>query len=172
VSAGMIGLDPVAWRSTDGGETFVPLPAPPHIRALAARSGLLYASADNFMDDFAIGVSLDEGMTWQPLMSYTDVRAMNDCVHAACRGTCLMLADMGLWAPAICDATGPTDGAAGGGDGPPRALDAATTDGGHASKTKAGCSCAAAPNRDGHPWGFVMILAVVLAGTRRRAPRR
>jgi hypothetical protein len=174
VIAGMIGLDPVAWHSTDGGTTFVPLPSPPHIKALAARNTLLYASADNFIDDFAIGVSDDEGMTWRRLMTYPDVRAMKNCVHGTCRSTCLLLADMGVWASEMCDATEPTDGAPGG-DGPTAAVDAAAADGGHAINAKAGCSCAAAPNRDSASslWGFVTILALALAGTgmRRRARR-
>ena len=144
VTAGMIGLDAVAWRSTDGGATFVPLPSPPHIRALAARNDALYASADNFVDDFAIGVSHDEGMSWQRLMSYSDVRAIKSCVRGACRDNCQMLADMSLWAPEICDAIlppGNSDGGDGGGtDARATPPDAPANDAVQRPTSKAGCS--------------------------------
>jgi MYXO-CTERM domain-containing protein len=104
---------PVAFRSTDGGATFQPLPAPPHLRGLAARGARLYAAADNDADGYAVGISDDEGETWQPLVSYAPggtsiaphaIGAIAACVAGACRSDCLSRASMSQWAPDLCTA--------------------------------------------------------------------
>ncbi|HVR62055.1 MAG TPA: hypothetical protein VMU50_09160, partial [Polyangia bacterium] len=71
-----------AFASHDGGETFLPWPEAPHLRALAERAGVLYAAADNAADGYALGASNDGGMTWTPL-----VRFANLCGIASCGAT-------------------------------------------------------------------------------------
>ncbi|HVV52753.1 MAG TPA: hypothetical protein VHO06_24040, partial [Polyangia bacterium] len=119
IAGGTSGQDPVAFRSADGGMTFQPLPAPPHLRALAARGTRLYGVADNYMDGYAVGTSDDEGMTWQPLVSFggdpdapgvASVGAIAACVSAVCESDCLTRAGMGQWAPDVCTAAPAPDG--------------------------------------------------------------
>ena len=99
VVAGVAGVDPVAFRSIDGGATFQPLPTPPNLRALSARGGTLYGVADNYNDGFAVGTSLDEGMTWQPLMRYDEIQAIQTCARTVCEADCLARADSGSGRP-------------------------------------------------------------------------
>ena len=61
------------YRSTDGGESFVRMPSTLSIRAMAERSGTIYAAADYFADGFALGVSRDDGLSFQPLMKLDQV---------------------------------------------------------------------------------------------------
>ena len=68
--AAVVGLDEVAYRSTDAGASFQALPTPPSVRAMSARGSTLYVVADNVADGYAVGTSVDEGQSWQPLMRY------------------------------------------------------------------------------------------------------
>jgi hypothetical protein len=105
--SGALAIDGVGYRSMDNGMTFTswtPLtasdagvadvgadggaPRPPHIRALAARGGKLYVAAKNFSDDWAIGVSTDEGVTIERLARYDDVSAIRSCVASICIPSC------------------------------------------------------------------------------------
>jgi hypothetical protein len=92
------------FRSTDGGKSFVDwtVPSNPHIRALAERDGKLYAAAKNYTDGWAVGVSTDEGLTFQPLMKYDDVKSIRACAFAACADNCDTQAGNGVWRPAVC----------------------------------------------------------------------
>ena len=92
----------VGFRSSDGGKTFTPW-AVPQLRVLAERDGKLYGAADNFLDGFALGVSTNEGMTFQPLMKYSDVSSIRSCVKAACLDTCNMLAALKVWSEDLCN---------------------------------------------------------------------
>ena len=101
------GLDtagnPVGFRSSDRGATFVPWVNPPHVRALAERNGKLYAAAENFLDLFAAGVSTDEGATWTPILTYDQVKRIKPCVQTVCQDVCDNLAGshavaaVGVW---------------------------------------------------------------------------
>ena len=57
VLAAVVGVDQVAYKSTDSGATFQPLPMPPSVRAMSARGGTLYVVADNVADGYAVGTS-------------------------------------------------------------------------------------------------------------------
>ena len=95
----------VIFRSTDGGASFQALPsspAPPHLRALAERNGKLYAAADNFIDHFALGVSSDQGATFQPLLTFDQVKRIKPCVQQVCRDVCDNLAGLTLWPAQVC----------------------------------------------------------------------
>src|SRR6185436_11669804 len=75
------------YRSTDGGVTFADWKVP-HLRALGARGQMLYAAAKNYTDDWAVGVSTDEGVTFKPLTRYDQVKAIRACVQALCLESC------------------------------------------------------------------------------------
>jgi hypothetical protein len=158
VAAGVVGLDPAAFRSTDGGQSFQPLPTPPNLRGLAARGDVIYGVADNVADGFAVGVSTDQGTSWQPLMRYEQIQAIDACVKTLCRDDCLARADMGQWPAAMCDATpvpGPVDGGSGSsgdasssgggandGGGDRDAVGSDRGDAGGARSASSGCHCA------------------------------
>ena len=166
VVAAVVGLDEVAYRSTDAGASFQPLPTPPSVRAMSARGATLYVVADNVADGYAVGTSVDEGQTWQPLMRYDQILAIQACVKQACQTDCLMRAAAGQWSEDFCAATAPAspDGGAptdaDAGDDAHR--DAGPADGGGGSAggsdasvpppPKSGCSCGVAPAvRSGPP---------------------
>ncbi|HXU05886.1 MAG TPA: MYXO-CTERM sorting domain-containing protein [Polyangia bacterium] len=186
VLAAVVGLDNVAYRSTDGGATFQPLPAPPNVRALSARGTTLYVVADNEADGYAVGTSVDMGQTWQPLMRYDQIAAIQACVHATCQVDCLMRASSGQWADDFCAATAPAPHDAGGeppdaGDGMDATApaDAAPKDSGGGGSggtdasvgppSKSGCGCAVGDG--GTPGAALVIVALAFAAlVRRRAP--
>jgi MYXO-CTERM domain-containing protein len=194
IAGGAVGSAPVAFRSTDGGASFQPLPTPPHLRALAARGARLYAVADNYADGYAIGTSDDEGTTWQPLMSYARggtsiaphaIDAIAACVMTSCRGDCLSRASMSQWAPELCSATlamptgdagvpprdASADATAPGRDG---ASDRGQGDGGSVDgrpggvASSGGCHCQTG-GPESRPLGGIVV---VLAFARRRRRRR
>ena len=107
VIAAVVGLDEVAYRSTDAGASFQALPTPPSVRAMSARGATLYVVADNVADGYAVGTSVDEGQTWQPLMRYDQILAIQACVKQACQTDCLMRAAAGQWSEDFCAATAP-----------------------------------------------------------------
>jgi hypothetical protein len=67
------------YVSKDGGKTFPTKLPGPRFRALAERSGRLYAAADDVNDHYALGTSDDDGRTWKPLMTYPDVTRIKSC---------------------------------------------------------------------------------------------
>ena len=146
------GLDtngnPLGFRSTDGGATFVPWVKPPHVRALAERAGKLYAACDNFLDMFAAGISTDEGVTWKPILTYDQVKRVKACVQDVCQDVCDNLAGLTLWPQSVC------------GD-----VDAGSTP---VTPAKSGCGCRAA----GDGAGPGAALATALAATAWLARRR
>jgi hypothetical protein len=108
-------VDGALYRSTDGGESFVRLPSTLSIRALAERSGTIYAAANYFADGFALGVSLDDGLSFQPLMKLEQVTSTRMCGNLAstCAPTCDMLVGLNVFKTSTCRAA-PGDGAAAG----------------------------------------------------------
>ena len=114
----------VAWRSTDGGESFVAwtLSSPePHIRALAERDGKLYLAGKNYSDGWAVAVSADEGRTLTPIATYDRVSAIKACAASICQDSCDNQAGLKVWSPEVCSGgvrDGSTDaGPPGGGGG-------------------------------------------------------
>jgi hypothetical protein len=167
------------YRSSDGGRTFLPWAGVPHLRALAERGGALFAAADDTKDGFALGVSLDGGLTFRPRLRYAEVSSVAACVQRECRVTCERLAGLGLWSSRLCvdslpgssadagmpDDAAPTDGAA-------------PLDAGHGPRPSppgGGCSvvCAHRPRRDLQELGgAALALIAVLCRRSLRATRR
>lgn len=185
IVGGVMGVDPVAFASSDHGATFTPLPAPPHLRALGARGALLYAVADDVADGYAIATSTDEGMTWKPLMRYDQIQAIQACAKAQCQTDCLARADLDQWPTSFCSADAPTtsppettDGGVGHPDGDAAISDAAAGTTGDASRTgstapPSGCHCEAVNARLSGREALlaVSVLAGALLSRRRRRSR-
>ncbi len=181
VIAAVVGLDEVAYRSTDAGASFQALPTPPSVRAMSARGSTLYVVADNVADGYAVGTSVDEGQSWQPLMRYDQLLAIQACVKQACQTDCLMRAAAGQWSEDFCAATAPAppDGGAPTDAGDGAHSDAGPADGGGGSgggsdasvtpPPKSGCSCGVTPA--GPFRGASLIATLVLAAGLRRRPR-
>jgi hypothetical protein len=158
------------FRSRDGGATFDPVPAPPHIRAMSERAARIYAATDNVAEGYALGVSADEGSTWTALRSYQDVRAIVPCLKAACQTTCDVEAQLALWSPDICSADPPPI-SSGVGGAPGAADGGEPKEGSHGG----GCGCAvASAGSPGALRGVGMAVVWLLAGfaVGRRGRRR
>lgn len=177
VLAAVVGLDEVAYRSTDAGATFQPLPTPPSVRAMSARGATLYVVADNVADGYAVGTSVDEGQSWQPLMRYDQLLAIQACVKDTCQTDCLMRAAAGQWSEDFCAATAPAspDGGAptdaGGDDAIVHHDSGPSDDGGVTAPPKSGCACDVTPGGRSRAGLFVSMLGLV-AGVRRRRRAR
>jgi len=143
IVAAVVGVDDVAYRSGDAGASFQPLPRPPRVRALSARGTTLYVVADNIIDGYAVGTSADEGQSWQPLMRYEQIAAIQACVKDACQVDCQTRADVGQWSADLCTATAPAPDA-----GSDAAADAAATDAGGSSDAQRDSSGGADGNPD------------------------
>jgi hypothetical protein len=158
---------PASYRSTDAGHTFATWPAPT-LRALAERSGQLYAAADNFKDPFALGVSTDEGLTFRPLMTYDKVTSVMACVQTVCADSCRAQAALPLWSSSICPATTTGADASALPDGSAPANGAAS---GRPAYAKDGCAGSGSETGD----FSAVVLAAALFGAmreRRRCRRR
>jgi hypothetical protein len=179
IVGGVLGLNPVAYRSIDGGVSFQALPTPPFLSGLSVRGGTVFGVTDNMKDGYAVATSADEGTTWQRLMSYADIAAIRTCVMQSCQADCLMRADMAQWPDTFCAATAP-----------PPAVDAGVPDassagtGGHAmdagaggtagngTTSSSGCHCATGdPTAPAAGYASAGALCVVLACWRRRRRR-
>ena len=79
------GMNGVAYRSTDGGHTFVPwtLTPQPRIFGLAERDGVLYIAGKNYSDGWALATSRDEGVTIKPI-SRVRRRPWHQVLHDGC----------------------------------------------------------------------------------------
>jgi hypothetical protein len=103
------------YVSTDAGATFRQLAPKPSLRGLAERGGILYGTADNFADHFAVGSSRDGGLTWQPLLTFDHICGPLECGQIS--GTCQLswqqqMALFGI-SPGVCPAAKPkSDGCA------------------------------------------------------------
>jgi MYXO-CTERM domain-containing protein len=164
IVTGTVVTSNVAYRSTDGGATFQMLPVAMPVRGLAARGTTLYAATDASAVDWAIATSPDEGMTWQPLMSYMDIQAIQTCVMAACQADCEYRAGMEQWPESMCSAVAaaaPTDAGAA---APEAGRDAGPT----APPAKSGCSCTTAPEASAPLLPLVGLIACRFSRRKRR----
>jgi hypothetical protein len=95
------------------------VPGVPHLRALAERDGKLYGAAKNYSDDWAVGVSTDDGLTFAPVMQYSDVKTIRSCAQQTCVASCKYQASQFIWSQSICGpattTTPPPGGKSGGG---------------------------------------------------------
>jgi MYXO-CTERM domain-containing protein len=179
----------VLYRSKDNAATFQ-MVAPtsgasqPSIRGLAERNGTLYCAADNTADHFAVGTSTDEGATWQPLMRFDQIVAIDTCVKTLCQDLCAMQVDV-LWPDTVCSADAPPrpspDGGAAGSGGGGGGTGAAGSGGagGHAPDAGAGggggkpgssgCHCGT-PGASS-PGALLAVAAALALGARRRRSR-
>jgi MYXO-CTERM domain-containing protein len=103
---GLTDAGPVGFRSVDGGATFSPWTGIPSLRALAERDGLLYGATDWVKDGYALQVSTDVGLTFAPVMTFSDVHSVKACVKAACEMACDYQAGLTLWSPDTCHPEG------------------------------------------------------------------
>jgi hypothetical protein len=137
------------FRSTDGGKTFQDWQVP-HLRAMGVRAGKLYGAAKNYSDDWAVGVSTDEGLTFTPLTRYDQVKSIRACVQTTCQDTCLMLVSRQVWSRSVCDmSVAPPPPPPGGG----------------------GCGLAGASGGAAALAGAAVILGLTAAAARRRQRR-
>ena len=98
------GMTGTAYRSTDGGSTFVPwaLTPQPHILGLAERGGILYVAGKNYSDGWALATSHDEGVTIAPLSTYADVHGIKPCAMAMCGDQCKLVSSQAVWTNDVC----------------------------------------------------------------------
>jgi MYXO-CTERM domain-containing protein len=98
------GMNGTAYRSTDGGRTFVPwtLTPQPHILGLAERGGILYVAGKNYSDGWALATSRDEGVTIAPLSTYADVHGIKPCAMAMCGDQCKLVSSQAVWTNDVC----------------------------------------------------------------------
>jgi hypothetical protein len=167
----MIGNAPTAYRSTDGGKTFVESTGAPYLRELAERGGTVFGAADNLYEsDWAVGTSTDEGITFKSLMAYEQVKTVKACVSVMCNSGCQSEASMFLWSPSVCaanpdagavpDAGQPADARPGGG----------SADGRSADRMPSSCACAIRPDPSDFA-GTVATLSIAMTFSLRRRRR-
>jgi hypothetical protein len=147
------------WVRPARSTLFVKRTGGPHLRCLGERQGTVYGCADSQADGYALGVSLDQGATFQPVLRYSDVTSTLACpsVQADCTSA---LAALRRQFPA------PSDGGAADA-GTPEAADAGATP---PPPKKSGCGCEAGAGPEG-----LLALALALsasAARERRSPRR
>lgn len=65
--------------STDDGRTFSPVTRAPHVRGLAERDGVIYAATNDQQDGFALAISTDGGLTWQPKLGFDQICGPLQC---------------------------------------------------------------------------------------------
>jgi hypothetical protein len=171
-------------RSRDGGGTFEAVPAPPHIRALSERGGAVYAATDNFSDGYAAGLSMDEGRTWEALLSYDAVRGILPCVKAACQDSCAAQVQLDLWTDDVCTADAPvpsTPGVGGTAQGGVTARGGAAGSGamggaggrpGPAAAGGCACTVSAVPSNRPAAAGSAVAVALLLSMRPKRRARR
>jgi MYXO-CTERM domain-containing protein len=156
---------------------------------LTARGAIVYGAADNMVEDNAVFTSSDQGTTWQPLMSFDQIQAIDTCAKTLCQDDCQMRAGLGQWSADMCaavpaprsvdggiapapDASSDAGGlkADGGAADRPALTDAGPPAGGAAT----GCHCATASGTTPRPWQpWAIGLGVAgLWRTRRRRPAR
>ncbi|MEA2695989.1 MAG: hypothetical protein QOI66_260 [Myxococcales bacterium] len=97
-------VDGALYRSIDAGKSFTRMATRLSIRALAERSGDLYVATDNVVDGFALAVSSDDGITFQPLLRFNQIKGARDCGNlvAECAATCSSLVSVGTFTSSSC----------------------------------------------------------------------
>ncbi len=175
--AGKVELGPVMYRSTDGAATFQMLPVPPTLRGMAARGSLIYGASDTQVESSGAFVSKDQGASWQPLLSFDAIQAIDPCVKVLCYDDCQLRAGLGQWSSDMCDAVpapraggGVTDAAVpidGAGKNDAGAADRAAVDAG--ATRASGCHCGAAGDgAPALPGAAALATAVLFFALRRR----
>jgi MYXO-CTERM domain-containing protein len=193
IAGGVLGTTSVAYRSTDQGKTFQPLPAVPFtFKGLSSRGSKLYGATDNSVDKYAIYTSPDEGTSWQPLMAFGDylqtppvpiIQAIVTCLQQYCQPDCENRAAMSLFATddsdSVCTSAvmpAPLDGGSDAATSPVRdaGRPPSSDGGGHPAEDAggtggagSGCHCDLAPGAPAGlgPW---LLLAAAALGSRRR----
>ena len=151
-----VGKPPAALHfSHDGGATWTVRPVGeggPRFRCLRYREGKLYACGGDMIsgDQFMVGVSSDEGMTWEPLVKLSDIKGVTACVAAPCATTAAWMCDR----YSVCANVVRPDGGA-----PPPPVDAGTP-----KPRNGGCSFGGA----GAPGLVAIFVAGAVAAMRRR----
>ena len=176
VLAAVVGVDQIAYKSTDSGASFQQLPATPSVRAMSSRGNTLYVVADDVADGYAIGTSTDEGQTWQPLMRYDQLEAIQACVKTICQPDCMSRAAAGQWDDQFCAATAPAIDAGTPVEDAGTPQDAAPTgtggtggaDAGSVPPDNAGCCSVGAA---GTPLALPIFIALAIVALRRRTRR-
>jgi hypothetical protein len=172
--------------SHDDGASFQENDAVPSVVAVAQRDGTLYGATDNFGDGYALGASVDEGVTWQPVVRFDQIGSIAACVRTnpQCQATCEALAGNGLgspgtiWDQAVCSAgagagggTAGTGGGSGAGGATGGGGAGAGTGTGGSMHSSSGGGCSLAPVRaDGFAEAWIVVGALATVG-RRRARR-
>lgn len=172
--AGIDGIRNVIFRSTNGGTTFTELDAP-LVRGLSQRDGVAYAASSDDASDpngFALAKSTDEGMTFQPILRFADMKAISSCVKTICAADCETKVNLGVWDESVCTADGPTVDA-----GTGHLSDASSSDSGTTPMVKGtglfGCSCGAAGGAGSGQGGAVAVgIALFLLLLVSRVPAR
>ena len=123
----------------------------------------LYACADEFVDKFTAGVSVDQGKTFTPLMHLNDLCAPLTCASSTPVGQ-QCPAQWPTLAASIYATCGPDAG---------EATSSSTSSGGSPTPASKGCSCAVPGGAAGGTAAGVLSLAgLVVALGRRARPRR
>jgi hypothetical protein len=144
------GTRGAGYRSMDGGLTFVPwtLDPQPHLVGLAERregtQSVVYLSAKNYSDGWALATSTDEGATVTPVMSYDQVRGIKPCAQQVCADICNYEEGQAVWSADVCSGS---------------LLDGGTIT---PPSTSSGCHCGAA-GRIPSGWTWLAALALALA---------
>ena len=158
-------------------------PVPPTLLGMAARGALIYGASDTQVETSGAFVSRDQGQSWQPLLKFDAIQAIDPCVKTLCQDDCQLRAGLGQWSSDMCDAVPApraTDGGVPAGDG---GIDAAkpvadggtvhpAVDAGAAPGGGSGCHCAAGGRAPGSPGAAVLAAAVLLFAFRRRGRGR
>ena len=163
------------FRSTDRGETFVPVTGGiARVNCLAVRGDELWACGNDFVDGFTLGRSTDQGASFEPMLRFKFIAGVPECaadspVTALCAPRYPALRAM-FDPTAALDGGAPVDGGDAGGVDGGTPFDAGTpppTDPGGC------CSVAGARSDVGAPAGFALaaIVALVTVRVRRRALR-
>jgi MYXO-CTERM domain-containing protein len=168
--AGKVGLGSVMYRSTDGAATFQMLPVPPTLRGMAARGSLIYGASDTQVETSGAFVSSDQGQSWQPLLSFDAIQAIDPCVKAKCQDDCQMRVALGQWSLDVCDAVPAPRAIDGGVSSTDAGSDHPAADAGasEAPKPQSGCHCAADDRAPGSPAAIALAAAMLLLAYRRR----
>jgi len=184
--AGKVGLGPVMYRSTDGGATFQMLPVPPTMLGMTARGSLIYGASDTQVETSGAFVSSDQGQSWQPLLSFDAIQAIDPCVKTQCQDDCQMRAALGQWSSDMCDAVPAPHATDGGVSASDAGVDGAKTladsginhpsaDAGAMHAPASGCHCTAGDRRPGSapgsPAAAALPAAVLLVAIHRRRRR-